>query len=493
MRDVHDLQKWGVQDDPRYSHYTFSDFSDAEIKTWFRTKQKIALKKLYGLFVGGFMVAIATIRRKDIFSKRAEIGIAVDPDFLSQGFGTEMLKMHIDNIFTKMHMDIITLRVAAFNDRAISCYLNLGFIAEPDPFLMAYEYQGNKQTLLAKYPQLFGESEGKLTATFRIMHLYKKTQQLKAPAKINLGLRILGKRSDGYHEIESVMQSISLYDHITLAPDVERSLGGKISFTGPGPGGENNLVYKAAQLMQQKYNLGGMRIHLRKNIPMAAGLGGGSADAAATINAINQVFGLELSSSEMEKIGLELGADIPFCISPGSAIAAGVGEKLNRFTLGGKYYLCLVVPETEISTAEIFKEYDKDPAGAVLEEHSPKHSPEHLAELSPEHSPELSPEHSPENLPQKVAKILQSGGLDFGKFLANDLLNAASRRTDEIEAAIDQLKALGAVEAQMSGSGPSVYGIFKDQQDAIDAHMVLKIVYKRCYCVKMLGGFYEGR
>ncbi len=184
---------------------------------------------------------------------------------------------------------------------------------------------------------------------------------LNANAKINLTLDILGVRQDGYHEVAMVMQEVSLHDTLTM----EKTASGiRLSIEVEGqkgelPADETNLCWKAADLVQKEYNLsGGVDIHLVKRIPMAAGLAGGSADAAAVLKGMNQLFSLNLTEMELCRLGAKLGSDIPFCIMGGTMLATGRGEILTRLPDFPESYVVLAKPEVGVSTAWAYKTYD---------------------------------------------------------------------------------------------------------------------------------------
>ncbi|HBF37758.1 MAG TPA: 4-(cytidine 5'-diphospho)-2-C-methyl-D-erythritol kinase [Firmicutes bacterium] len=170
-----------------------------------------------------------------------------------------------------------------------------------------------------------------------------------AHAKINLALDILYKRPDGYHEIDSVMQTIALSDQLTfeLSPQLELTCNDRRL-----PTDDRNLAWKAAELLQRELGIKqGAKIHICKNIPMAAGLAGGSADAAEVLLALNELWGLGLSIDELVSLGVRLGADVPFCIRRGTARARGIGEQLTQIPSNMRYDLLLVTPNMPIVTA----------------------------------------------------------------------------------------------------------------------------------------------
>ena len=176
----------------------------------------------------------------------------------------------------------------------------------------------------------------------------------KAYAKINLCLRVLGKRPDGYHDIFSLMQAIDLCDDISFKRIDEEAI--KIKCNDPDvPTGDDNLIARAFLAMKRKYSLsGGLDVRLHKRIPAGAGLGGGSSDCAAAIRAVDEIFQLSLTSSEMVQIGASLGSDVPFFFSSGSAVVTGRGDIVRNIKLPLSYFILLVVPKIHISTKAIY-------------------------------------------------------------------------------------------------------------------------------------------
>lgn len=177
--------------------------------------------------------------------------------------------------------------------------------------------------------------------------------QIKAPAKINLALDVIAQRSDGYHLVDMVMQSIQLSDQVTLEP----AAGIELSCNLPGlPIDEHNLAWRAARLFQETVGVSkGVSIKIDKKIPVAAGLAGGSADAAAVLIGLNDLWELGLSQSELMRIGVRLGADVPFCIMKGTARAEGIGERLTIINTALKSKVLLVTPNCQVSTAQVYQ------------------------------------------------------------------------------------------------------------------------------------------
>ncbi|MCL6638445.1 MAG: 4-(cytidine 5'-diphospho)-2-C-methyl-D-erythritol kinase [Firmicutes bacterium] len=268
-----------------------------------------------------------------------------------------------------------------------------------------------------------------------------------AHAKINLTLGVLGKRPDGYHEVEMVMQSIALHDTLQI-----RKQAAGISLTVAGadlPGDGNNLVFRAASLLQAKTgNKSGVHIHLAKRIPVAAGLGGGSADAAAALRALNMFWRLGLSPAELMDLGAALGSDVPFCLLGGTAIARGRGELLTPLSARPKFGLVLVKPAARVSTARVYGAY-----GAFSGSFQ-KPRPDCAA----------------------MAAALAQGDPDaVARCLANDLEPVTAAMHPEVRRIKEKLLAAGATGALMSGSGPTVFGLTGD----VDSARLVAARYRR--------------
>jgi len=189
----------------------------------------------------------------------------------------------------------------------------------------------------------------------------------KAYGKINLSLDVLGRRKDGYHDVSMVMQTVYIYDVITLS-----KLEGKdeivLTTDVEGlPTGEGNIVYKAIKLIKEEYGIDtGVSAHIEKHLPIAAGMGGGSADAAAALRGMNRLFELGLKSERLEELGVRLGADVPFLIKGGIALAEGIGEKLTALPAFPECSLVIVKPNVSVSTKEVYEAIDRKLEGAEL-------------------------------------------------------------------------------------------------------------------------------
>jgi len=253
---------------------------------------------------------------------------------------------------------------------------------------------------------------------------------LRAYAKINLGLQIIGKRPDGYHDIETVFHQINLSDEIELSPG-----GNGIRLHSDDrevPTDEHNLCIKAAQLLQQITGAQhGIDIVLRKRIPIGAGLGGGSTDAAATLLGLTKLWKLDISHDELRTLSLTLGADVPFFIEGGTAYATGKGERLEQMELEVPYWILTATPSVHISTTWAYGKIDSN---------------SHVRQ---------------ENLLSLVGQYLQEPRVLVNK-LRNDFEPAVFRHYPEVMRAKEQLVRGGADFALMSGSGSSVFGFFSN-------------------------------
>ncbi|MBQ9605998.1 MAG: 4-(cytidine 5'-diphospho)-2-C-methyl-D-erythritol kinase [Lachnospiraceae bacterium] len=277
--------------------------------------------------------------------------------------------------------------------------------------------------------------------------------ELKAYAKINLGLDIERKREDGYHELKTIMQQIDLYDVIKLYAEAESGGSeeqGQILISCSDslvPSNERNLAYKAARLLFDEFDItDAVLIEIEKNIPVSAGLAGGSTDAAAVLKGINEYFGLGLSQEELIERGVKLGADVPFCIMGGTAYAGGVGEELIPLGVMDDYVVLVAVPDTRVSTKWAYNAYDELAAGGNV-----RHP----------------------DIDQMRAAIEME---DFGcipEFLGNVLEYATIPEYPVISKVKNTMMQNGAAGALMSGSGPSVYGLFMDEEKAAKAYDVL--------------------
>lgn len=253
----------------------------------------------------------------------------------------------------------------------------------------------------------------------------------KAYGKINLSLDVIGRRENGYHDVSMVMQTVDIYDIIAI-----RKLEGEdvINLTTDVdnlPVNEDNIVYKAIKFVKEKYKINaGVSAHIEKHLPIAAGMGGGSADAAAALRGMNRLFSLGLDSGELEKIGVNLGADVPFLIKGGIALAEGIGEKLTALLPFPECSLVIVKPGISVSTKETYEDFDN------------------LNDVS---HPDI----------KKLVTALGNKNLGYiVKLLGNVLEGVTVKKHIIIEDIKQLLLENGAIFSMMTGSGPTVFGIF---------------------------------
>lgn len=262
---------------------------------------------------------------------------------------------------------------------------------------------------------------------------------LKALAKINLGLDVIGTREDGYHLVRMIMQTIDLYDWVTIRKSDSDgiTLRTNLHFL---PADEHNIAYQAAGLLKKDFpQIGGVELHIHKCIPVAAGMAGGSTDAAAVLYGMNQLYHLGLPMKRLMEYGLRLGADVPYCLLRGTALAEGIGEKLTRLAPMPDCNILIAKPPVSVSTKLVYQSLD------ALEE--PPH-------------PQIDAQ-----IKDLEAKDLTS----LAKHMGNVLESVTVPMHPQIEQIKDMMEAQGAIAAMMSGSGPTVFGIFEDEAKAYEA------------------------
>ena len=270
---------------------------------------------------------------------------------------------------------------------------------------------------------------------------------LKARAKINVSLDVLGKREDGYHEVKMIMQTLELHDGIYIKKIDKPRVKLVTSLTWL-PTDQKNLAFQAAELLRQEYKIKeGIFINIKKNIPVSAGLAGGSTDCAATLIGVKNLFKLPISRKELTQMGQHLGADVPFCMMRGTALAEGIGEKLTRLNPHPRVYILLAKPSISISTASVFKKFNADSVT--------KHP--------------------------NTEKIIEHINARNQKGIAEEFCNVLESVTIEQHPIITQLKATmmanKSLGALMTGSGPTVFGYFRSKGDAYKAMDQIKILY----------------
>ena len=298
-----------------------------------------------------------------------------------------------------------------------------------------------------------------------------------AHAKINWSLNILGVRPNGYHELDMLMQQISLSDELAFEPADALSLT-----VGGAPGDESDLVLKAARALaelarQRGMETSGARICLTKRIPSRAGLGGGSADCAETLKALNRLWNLNFPMETLLELGAKLGADVPFCLTGGLARVSGVGERIEPLRNPPHCALVLITPGGGLSTPEVFRAYDEMVKQG--EDFWGKHA-ENAVKYSPENptSGSCMAGHSPETLvrgncavtehsPLRLAEVLLAGDYALAERLSFNALEApAIRLLPEIGKWINRFRELGARYVRMTGSGSTVFGVFDSLETA---------------------------
>ena len=268
--------------------------------------------------------------------------------------------------------------------------------------------------------------------------------RLQAFAKINLGLDVLGKREDGYHEVRMIMQTIRMYDQLDMRKSVEPGIHLTTNKKYI-PVDENNLVWRAAKLMMDTCGIiEGVSIHLHKVIPVAAGMAGGSSDAAATRVGMNRLFHCGLSKEKLMELGVQIGADVPYCVLRGTALAEGIGEKLTVLPPMPDCWILIGKPGISVSTKYVYTTLDLNTDTV---------------------HPDID----------GMKNALEDGNLyGITERMGNVLQDVTIPAYPEVERIKEQMKTLGAVNAMMSGSGPTVFGIFDNEEKAQKACQKLR-------------------
>ncbi|MCL2753085.1 MAG: 4-(cytidine 5'-diphospho)-2-C-methyl-D-erythritol kinase [Defluviitaleaceae bacterium] len=271
----------------------------------------------------------------------------------------------------------------------------------------------------------------------------------RARAKINLALDILGKReSDGYHEISTIMQTISLSDELHIKKIYKPDYLKLVTNIGWLATDERNLAYQAAEYLKTKYGIEeGIFIELHKVIPASAGMGGGSADCAAVLKGVRDLFKLPLTDEDLMRLGAKFGADVPFCVMGGTALATGIGEVLRPLPRLPICHIVVIKPPSIVSTQEVFSEFD-------------------LSKVAKR--PDM----------EKILHYFHKQDLDgIAANMANALESVTEVKLPIISEIKEFLKAKGALGAMMTGSGPTVFAIFRSRGDAINAAKLAKEQY----------------
>lgn len=270
------------------------------------------------------------------------------------------------------------------------------------------------------------------------------TLNLKALAKINIGLDVLRKREDGYHEVRMIMQTIHLFDRLKIQKTKEAGieLSSNLYYL---PVNENNLIYKSAKLLMDEFGIQeGIKVQLEKHIPVAAGMAGGSTDAAATLYGLNKMFDLGLSMEQLKERGAKIGADVPYCLMRGTALAEGIGEKLTALPPMPKCPVLVAKPGVAVSTKFVYENLN-------LKENA------------------MHPD---------IDKLIEDIGNKDLQQTACDMGNILETVTVEHYPEIAELKKImveaGALNSLMSGSGPTVFGLFEDDKTAKRAYKAVR-------------------
>lgn len=534
--DLPSMLKWGGHFDPRLEHYSFRDFDLDDIRNWYHAKQKFLTRKLYGLISDHTVIGFITLKKINFIYRTAEIGIAVNPDEHGKGYGTQLIKELISHVYSTFPIETVFLDVAEFNTNARKLYEKCGFMYVGEDRKL-YENQQNPG-LIADFPNDFFQMENKIYANFLRMSYQKSTITEYAPAKINLGLRVVGK-NDRYHDLVTTMVTADFADIIHVRAN-KKSPGIRILSHHEGIEEQQNLCYRAAKIFREHVDFtdeecrnSGIEISIYKRIPEGAGMGGGSADAAAVLRALNRLYGYPFSKNQLEELALKLGSDVPFCVGGGAAIAKGRGERLEDYIIEKPLHILIYRPSVKLATAAVFEEYDRmkdteknqkreyilndistdtgmsavvnyaDSAQEIslntkysaIRRMYKKSVSENEAYIEALRLKSLIGKEEDEGCTQHYLWGCDSH--DEGEYVSiyeklirtippNDLEHATHnflhRSGKDFKNsptyAINLLREHGAVYAAMSGSGPSVYGIFESERDARKAQKKLpKSIY----------------
>ena len=267
---------------------------------------------------------------------------------------------------------------------------------------------------------------------------------LKALAKINLGLDVVRRREDGYHEVRMIMQTIQLYDRLDIKRTQEPGIQiqTNLSFL---PVNENNLIYKAAKLLMDEFSItDGVSVKLDKRIPVAAGMAGGSTDAAAMLIGVNRLFSLGLTKRELMERGVQIGADVPYCIMRGTALAEGIGEALSPLPPMVKCPVLIAKPSISVSTKFVYQNLKLDDTT-------------------------IHPD-----IDRLIDDIKVKNLHDIAAHMGNVLETVTIPNYPVIDEIKKHMLSNGAVGAMMSGSGPTVFGLFDDEDTAKKAYKAMR-------------------
>lgn len=276
---------------------------------------------------------------------------------------------------------------------------------------------------------------------------------VKAFAKINWLLDVIGKRTDGYHDLEMIMQSIDLYDLIFIR---QKGNGIKLKCNWPAiPLDNRNTVYRAAALIKEKFNLkSGVEITIQKNIPLAAGMAGGSADAAAVLVGLCRMWDLQAEQKDLMNMAASIGSDVPFCMMGGTALARGRGDILTALPSADGIWMVVVTPDFYVSTAQVYGSLD-------------------IGQIT------VKP-----NIQAMVKSIGNKDLIAIGSYMTNVLEEVTLKMHPQIALIKEDMLSQGALGCSMSGSGPTIFGIFSDAIAAQKGYDILKRRYSQCFLVQ---------
>lgn len=276
----------------------------------------------------------------------------------------------------------------------------------------------------------------------------RKTVEIQVPAKVNLQLSVGPKKADGYHEVVTVFQAISLTDTLRISHADQFGISIKGDFTNGVPLDKSNLVYKAVELMSEKFDTDKtINIEINKNIPVAGGMAGGSADAAATLLGIDALYGLGLSKDELGEVARKLGSDVPFMLHGGTAVGRGHGDEITPALSRGNYHWVIAVSSNGLSTPAVYGECDRLRTGLDIKD------------------PTLNDE--------LLQALLSGDSIRVGKSLNNDLQAAAISLRPALRLILDTGQEYGALGGIVSGSGPSVAFLVADEDHSLDLAVAL--------------------
>ena len=275
-----------------------------------------------------------------------------------------------------------------------------------------------------------------------------KSVEVQVPAKVNLQLSVGPKKADGYHEVVTVFQAISLYDTIKISPSDQFQISIKGDYTNGVPLDQSNLVYKAVELMAEKFDTDkALEVEISKSIPVAGGMAGGSADAAGALLGIDQLFGLGLSRDELGEVARNLGSDVPFMLHGGTAVGRGHGDEITPALSRGTYHWVIAVSSNGLSTPSVYGECDRLRTGLDIK------------------APSLNDE--------LLQALLSGDSTRVGKSLNNDLQAAACSLRPALRLILDTGQEYGALGGIVSGSGPSVAFLVADEDHSLDLAVAL--------------------